>query len=79
MNGEREMIPLESNQYKNDLVINQHIMRMINTKIYWFGQTFRAILMELQKIRNGETIAQSSEELSNEDTHHCNESHATFK
>ena len=57
--GEREMIPLELNQYKNDLVINQHIMRMIDTDIFWYGKTFRAILMELRKIRNGETIAQS--------------------
>ena len=34
---ERDMIPLEPNQYKNDLVINQHIMQMIDTKIYWYG------------------------------------------
>ena len=34
--------------------------------------------MELWKTRNGETIAQSSEELSNKDTHYCNESHTTF-
>ena len=59
--GEREMIPLESNQYKNDLVINQHIMQMINTNVFWYRKTFRAILMELRKIRNGETIAQSSD------------------
>ena len=32
--GEREMFPLESNQYKNDPVINQHIMGMINTDIF---------------------------------------------
>ena len=49
-NGGREMIPLESDQYKNDLVINQHIMQMIDTDIFWYGKTFRAILMELQKI-----------------------------
>ena len=49
-NGERDMIPLESNQYKNDPVINQHIMQMINTDIFWYGKTFRAILMELRKI-----------------------------
>ena len=48
--GEREMILLETNQYKNDLVINQHIMQMIDTDIFWNGKTFRAILMELQKI-----------------------------
>ena len=48
--GEREMIPLESNQYKNDLVLNQHNMQMINTDIFWYQKTFSAILMELRKI-----------------------------
>ena len=48
--GGREMIPLESDQYKNDLVINQHIMQMIDTNILWYRETFRAISMELQKI-----------------------------
>ena len=49
-NGGREMILLESDQYKNDPVINQHIMQMINTDIFWYGKTFRVILMELRKI-----------------------------
>ena len=49
-NGERVMILLELDQYKNDLVINQHIMQMINTDIFWYGKTFRAILMVLRKI-----------------------------
>ena len=48
--GGRKMIPLESDQYKSDLVINKHIMQMINTDIFWYGKTFRAILMELRKI-----------------------------
>ena len=30
----RELIPLESDQYKNDLVINQHITQMIDTDIF---------------------------------------------
>ena len=47
---EKEMIPLESNLYKTDLVINQHIMQMIDTDISWYEKTFRAILMELRKI-----------------------------
>ena len=51
--GERDMIPLESDQYKNDLVINQHIMQMIDPNISWYGKTFRAISMELWKIWNG--------------------------
>ena len=76
--GGREMIPLESDQYKNDLVINQHIMQMIDTDIFWYGKTFRAILMELWKIRNGESIAKPGKGLSEEETHYCDDSHATF-
>ena len=36
VDGEREMIQLGSNLYKNDLVINQHIIQMINTYIFWY-------------------------------------------
>ena len=49
-NRGREMIPIELDQYKNDQVINQHIMQMIDTDIFWYGKTFRVILMELWKI-----------------------------
>ena len=56
------MIPLESDKYKSDPVINQHIMQMIDTDIYWYGETFREILMELWKIQNGETPMKTSEE-----------------
>ena len=77
-NGERDMIPLELDQYKNDLVINQHIMQMIDADIFWYEKTFRAILMELRKIQNGETIVQTSKELSDDEIHPCDESHATF-
>ena len=76
--GERDVIPLESDQYKNDLVINQHIMQMIDTDIFGYEKAFRAILMELQKIRNGETIAQTSEELGEDEIHCCDKSHAMF-
>ena len=72
------MILLESDQYKNDPVINHHIMQMIDTDIFWYGKTFRAILMELRKIRNGESIAKNSEELSEEETHNYNDSHTAF-
>ena len=34
--------------------------------------------MEIWKVQNGETIAQSSKELSEDEIHYCNESHATF-
>ena len=76
--GERDVIPLELDQYKNDPVINQHIMQMIDADTFWYKKTFRAILMKLRKIRNGEMIAQTSEELSEDEIHHCDESHAMF-
>ena len=66
----REMIPVESDKYKSDPVIN---MQMIDTDIYWYGQTFREILMELRKIRNGETPTKTSKE-SNETAMTCLES-----
>ena len=34
--GERDTIPLESDQYKNDSVINHHIMQMIDADIFWY-------------------------------------------
>ena len=58
----REIIPLESDKYKSDLVVNQHIMQMIDTDIHWYEQTFREILMELRKIQNGETPTKTSKE-----------------
>ena len=60
--GGRDMIPLESGEYKSDLVVNQHTMQMIDTDIHWYEQTFREIIMELQKIRNGEILMKTSEE-----------------
>ena len=67
------MIPLESDQYKSDPVINQHIMQMIDTNIFWYGKTFRVILMELRKIRNGESPTKTGEE-SNKSAMMCWES-----
>ena len=32
----RDTIPLESDKYKSDPVVNQHIMQMINTDIHWY-------------------------------------------
>ena len=74
--GEREMIPLESDLFKNDPVINQHIMQMIDSDIFWYEKTFRAILMELWKIWNRKAIAQTSEENSEKEMiDPCHESH----
>ena len=36
VDGGREMIPLESDLSKNVPVINQHIMQMIDTDIFWY-------------------------------------------
>ena len=58
----REMIPLESDKYKSDPVVIQHMMQMIDTDIHWHEQTFREIIMELRKIRNGETPTKTSKE-----------------
>ena len=58
----RKMIPLESDMHRRDPVITQHTMQMIDTDIHWHKQTFREIIMELRKIRNGETPTKTSEE-----------------
>ena len=58
----KDTIPLESDKYKSDLVVNQHIMQMIDTDIHWYEQTFREIIMELWKIQNGEKPMKPSEE-----------------
>ena len=69
VDGGREMIPLESDLYKNVPVINQHIMQMIDTDIFWYRETFRAILMELQKICIGETVTKTSKELNEKESY----------
>ena len=38
-NGGREMIPLKWDKYKSDLVVNQHIMQMIDINIHWYEQS----------------------------------------
>ena len=60
----RELIPLESDMHRRDLVIIQHTMQMIDTDIHWYKQTFRDITMELRKLRSGETPTKPSEETS---------------
>ena len=56
------MISLESDKYRSDPVVNQHIMQMIDTDIHWYEQTIREIIMELRKIWNGETPTKTSQE-----------------
>ena len=78
-NGKRELIPLESDLFKKDPVINQHIVQMIDTDTFWYEKTFKGILMELRKIQNRKMLTQTSEEHSEKETINlCNESHATF-
>ena len=60
----RELIPLESNLHRSDPVIIQHTMQMIDTDIHWHEQTFRDIIMELWKLRSGETPTKPIEETS---------------
>ena len=69
MDEGREMIPLESDLHKSDLAINQHIMQMIDTDIFWYRETFKAILMELRKIRHGETTLNAYKTLNENETY----------
>ena len=69
VNEGREIILLESDQYKNDPVINQHIMQMIDTDNFWYRETFMAVQIELRKIRNGEITTKTSEELNNDESY----------
>ena len=55
MDEGREMIPLDSDLHKSDPVIIQHIMQMIDTDIFWYGETFKDILTELRKTAHSET------------------------
>ena len=69
MDEGQEMIPLESDLHKSDSVINQHIMQMIDTDIFWYGETFKAILMELRKIRHGEMTMNACKTLDENETY----------
>ena len=60
----RELIPFESDMHRRDPVVIQHTMQMIDTDIHWHKQTFRDIIMELRKLRNGETPTKPNEETS---------------
>ena len=55
MDDGREMIPLDSDLHQSDPVIIQHIMQMIDTDIFWYGETFKEVLTELRKKALNET------------------------
>ena len=63
MDDGREMIPLDSNLHKSDPVIIQHIMQMIDTDIFWYGETFKEVLTELRKKALNETTRYTGEKL----------------
>ena len=63
MDGGREMIPLDSDLHKSDPVIIQHIMQMIDTDIFWYGETFKEVLVELRKKALNETMRYTGEKL----------------
>ena len=63
MDEGREMIPLDSDLHKSDPVINQHIMQMIDTDIFWYGETFKEALTELRMIAHSETTMHTGEKL----------------
>ena len=63
MDDGREMIPLDSDLHKSDPVIIQHIMQMIDTDIFWYGETFKEVLTELRKKALNETTMYTGEKL----------------
>ena len=63
MDDDRELIPLDSDLHKSDLVIIQHIMQMIDTDIFWYGETFKEVLTELRKIAHSATTMHTGEKL----------------
>ena len=63
MDAGREMIPLDSELHQDDPVIIQHIMQMIDTDIFWYGETFRQVITELRKKALHETTMLTGETL----------------
>ena len=63
MDDGREMIPLDSDLHQSYPVIIQHIMQMIDTDIFWYGETFRQVITELRKKALHETTMLTGEKL----------------
>ena len=63
MDEGREMISLDSNLHKSDPVIIRHIMQMIDTDIFWYGETFKEVLTELRTKALNETTMYTGEKL----------------
>ena len=63
MDDGREMIPLDSDLHHSDPVIIQHIMQMIDTDIFWYGETFKGVLVELRKMALNKMTRHTGEKL----------------
>ena len=63
MDEGREMIPLGSDLHKSYPVIIWHIMQMIDTDIFWYGETFKEVLTEFRKKALNETTMYTGEKL----------------
>ena len=63
MDDGKKMIPLDSDLHQSDPVIIQHIMQMIDTDIFWYGETFRQVITELRKKALSETTMYTGKKL----------------
>ena len=63
MEDERDLTPLESNSYKSDLVVIQHIIYMIEVDNFWHQKTFEAVLANLWRNQNKEIYKQENRTL----------------
>ena len=68
MDEGREIIPMDSDLHQSDPVIIQHIMQMIDTDIFWYGETFRQVITELRKKALNETTMYTGEKTRRERT-----------
>ena len=58
-----DLIPLESNSYKRDLVVISHTIQMIEVDNFWHLKTFEAVLADLQRRWDEETHKHKDESL----------------
>ena len=66
-----DLIPLESNSYKSDLVVISHIIHMIEVDNIWHQKTFEVVLADLWRSHDEEIHKQENKAL------HCTENDKT--
>ena len=66
-----DLIRLELNSYKSDLVVISHTIQMIEVDNFWHHKTFEAVLANLQRSWDEEIHEQENEVL------HCTENDET--